>query len=81
MQHLINPVTRTAAVSHQESQERAMDERGAGRRAQGAEAPRPPGTTPGLKLPFPPPRLEPACLCHGPSKAEAGRKTPAAPDF
>ena len=34
-----------------------MDERGAGPRVQGAEAPRPPGTTPGLKLPLPPPRL------------------------
>ena len=80
MRFALNPVTRKA-VTHQESGTRQMDERGAGRRAQGAEAPRPPGTTPGLKLPFPPPRLEPACLCHGPSKAEAGRKTPAAPDF
>ena len=58
-----------------------MDERLAGRRVQGAEEPRPPGTTPGVKLPFPPPRLEPACLCQGPSRAEAGRKTPAAPVF
>ena len=51
-----------------------MDERLAGRRVQGAEEPRPPGTTPGVKLPFPPPRLEPACLCQGPSRAEAGRR-------
>ena len=28
-----------------------MDERLAGRRVQGAEEPRPPGTTPGVKLP------------------------------